>query len=253
MQRSAPYTPVEGSCWTGLYHTAGVAAVITAMAIVLGVVAFLVWPPLATASVADWFARFQESWLRGMLDLDLLMLVSNVAAIPIWVAGFVALRRASPSLMALAAPLGLVAAATYFPSSRLFEMAALSSQYAAATTDAQRAMLAAAGQSMLTTYLGTFAVTTAAMPSGWNYQGTAFNVSFVLSALAGILMSVAMLRGSVFEADRIPGPGRQCCRPRLVCAGGGRVAVAAVAAAPLCLVCRLALRFFRLAPAETTA
>lgn len=198
MQRSASYTPGEDSCWRGLYLTGGSAAVITAVAIVLGVVTFLVWPPLATASVADWFARFQESWLRGMLDLDLLMLVSNVAAIPIWVAGFIALRRASPSLMALAAPCGLVAVATYFSSSRLFEMAALSGQYAAATTDAQRAMFAAAGQSMLTTYLGAFAATTAAAPSIWNYQGTAFNVSFVLSAVAGILMSLAMLRSSVF-------------------------------------------------------
>ena len=59
-------------------------------------------------------------------------------------------------------------------------------------------MLAAAGQSMLTTYLGAFAATTATVPSIWNYQGTAFNVSFVLSAMAGILMSAAMLRSSVF-------------------------------------------------------
>ena len=51
---------------------------------------------------------------------------------------------------------------------------------------------------MLTTYLGTFAATTAAAPSLWNYQGTAFNVSFVLSATAGILMSIAMLRSTIF-------------------------------------------------------
>ena len=145
MQRSASYTQADDSCWTGLYRAAGVAAVITALAIILGVVPFLVWPPLAEASVAEWFTRFQASWLRGMLDLDLLMLISNVAAIPIWIAGFVALRRASPSLMALAAPLGLIAATTYFSSSRLFEMAALSSQYASATTEAQRVMLAPPG------------------------------------------------------------------------------------------------------------
>jgi hypothetical protein len=133
-----PDAPDEGNLEEAFMKFARVAAAITAVVIVLGVVTFLVWPPLATASVADWFARFQASWLHGMLDLDLLMLVSNIAAIPIWVAGYLALRRTSPSLMALAAPLGLVAAATYFSSSRLFEMVALSSQYAAATTDATR-------------------------------------------------------------------------------------------------------------------
>lgn len=198
MQRSESYAQAEDSCWQGLYRTAGVAALITTAAIALGVVAFIAWPPPVEAGVADWFALFQDNWLLGMLDLDLLMLISNLAAIPIWVASYVALHRTSPSLLALAAPLGLVAVATYFASSRLFEMAALSSQYAAATTDAQRATLAAAGQSMLTTYLGTFAATVAAAPVTWNYQGTAFNVSFVLSATAGILISAAMLRSPAF-------------------------------------------------------
>jgi len=155
-------------------------------------------PSEAEASVAGWFAHFQQSWLRGMLDLDLLMLLSNLAGIPIWVAGFVALRRTSPSLVALAAPMGLVAAATYFSSSRLFEMQVLSSQYAAATSDAQRSMLEAAGQSMLPTYLGAFAATTGTSPGFWSFQGTAFNVSFALAAVAGILMSAAMLRSAAF-------------------------------------------------------
>ena len=171
---------------------------VTALAIVLGVAVFMLWPPATTVSVAEWFAHFQANWLRGMLDLDLLMLISNLAAIPIWVAGFVALRRTSPSLAALAAPLGLVGAATYFASGRLFEMLALSSQYAAAADDAQRAMIEAAGQSMLTTYLGAFAATTGTPPPFWSFQGTAFNVSFVLSATAGILLSLAMLRSVAF-------------------------------------------------------
>ena len=46
------------------------------------------------------------------------------------------------------------------------------------------------------TYLGTFATPAAA--SGWNYQSTAFNVSFVLWSAAGIMIGVAMLRSGVF-------------------------------------------------------
>ena len=198
MRHSGAYAAAEETCWAGLYRTAAGAAAVTAVAVVLGVTVFLAWPPATTASVAAWFAHFQANWLRGMLDLDLLMLISNLAAIPIWVAGFIALRRTSPTLATLAAPLGLVGAATYFSSSRLFEMLALSSLYAAATNDAQRAMLEAAGQSMLTTYLGVFAATTGTPPPLWGFQGTAFNVSFALSATAGILLSLAMLRSPAF-------------------------------------------------------
>jgi hypothetical protein len=189
------HAPAEDVCWQGLYRTAGAAALVIAATSVLGVVTFLLWPPANGAAVTEWFVLFQRSWLEGMLGLDLLMLVSSISSIPVFVAGFVALRRTSPSLAALAAPLGLVAAATYFSSSRLFEMATLSGEYAAAASDADRMLLAAAGKSMLTTYLGSFA---AADPGPWIYQGTAFNVSFALTATAGILLSAAMLRSPMF-------------------------------------------------------
>ena len=198
MQQTGAYAGPDETPWVGLYRVAAGAAAVTALAVILGVTAFLAWPPATTATVAEWFANFQANWLRGMLDLDLLMLISNLAAIPIWVAGGVALRRTSPSLAALAAPLGLVGATTYFSSSRLFEMLVLSRQYAAATNDAQRAMLEAAGQAMLTTYLGAFAATTGTPPPFWSFQGTAFNLSFALSATAGILLAIAMLRSPAF-------------------------------------------------------
>ena len=137
MQRSASYTQADDSCWTGLYRTAGVAAVITALAIDLA------WSRSGLAAadqgaVADWFTRFQTSWLRGTLDLDLLMLISNVAVIPDLDRR---LCRASPRKPILDGAGGAarpITATTDLSSSRLFEMAALSSQYASATTEAQR-------------------------------------------------------------------------------------------------------------------
>ena len=254
MQRSAAYMRAEAPCWTGLYRTAAVAAAVTAVVIVLGVAVFLVWPPATSASVAAWFAHFQANLLRGLLDLDLLMLLGNLAAIPIWVASFVALWRSSPSLAALAAPLGLVGAATYFSSSRLFEMQALSSQYAAATSAAERAMLEAAGQSMLTTYLGAFAATTGTPPAFWSFQGTAFNVSFVLTAVAGILMSAAMLRSPAFGklAGYVGMAGNALALGLFVPLAGIWLSVLSL---PLLLVwyLRLAQRFWRLGRAGPAA
>ena len=61
-------------------------------------------------------------------------------------------------------------------------MLPLSQQYAMANSDAERAALVAAGQTLLTTY-----------------NGTAFSVGYVLSGLAMLLVSAVMLRGAVFS------------------------------------------------------
>jgi hypothetical protein len=60
-------------------------------------------------------------------------------------------------------------------------MLSLSDQYTAATTDAQRATFLAAGQAML---------------AGW--QGTSFQVGYLLSSAAGILIPAVMLQGTIF-------------------------------------------------------
>jgi hypothetical protein len=185
-----------GAHWKGLYRVAGVGALLAAAAILSGVATYIAWPPPEEGTVVDWFALFQNNGLVGMLSLDLAMLVSYLALIPVVLALYVALRHDSESLMALAATFSIIAIATYFASSRLFEMLALSQQYAATTTEAERALLAAAGQSMLTTYLGSFAPP-GPLP-GWNYQGTAFNVSFVLWSVAGVMTSFAMRRSGSF-------------------------------------------------------
>lgn len=183
--------------WRNLYRVGGFATLVTVLLIMAGVVTFIAWPPPPPeASVTDWFALFQEHWFVAMLDLDLVMLVSYIALIPVLLALTVALWRSSPTLMALAATFGLVGVATYFASSRVFEMLALSRQYATAPSEAQRAALVAAGQAMLSTYLGAFA---APMPFvTWNYQGTAFNISFVLWCVACLLIAVVMWRSEQF-------------------------------------------------------
>ena len=64
----------------------------------------------------------------------------------------------------------------------IFSMLALSNQYAAATSEAQKAVLTAAGQTLLTIY-----------------NGTAFNISYVLGGIVFLLFSLAMLRNNVFS------------------------------------------------------
>jgi hypothetical protein len=58
----------------------------------------------------------------------------------------------------------------------------LSNQHAAATTEAQRAALLAAGEAMVAVF-----------------HGTAFQVSYILGSITGLLIAAAMLRSDVFS------------------------------------------------------
>src|SRR5713226_3027222 len=129
------------SAWKPLYRVAGVTALLMIVFIPIQSVVFVVWPPPST--VIGWFTLFQHNRLLGLLDMDLLLMVDQVLLGLVLLALYAALKRASPSLMAIALTSGLVGIAIYFASSTAFNMLSLSDQYAAATTDAQRAMFLA--------------------------------------------------------------------------------------------------------------
>jgi len=168
--------------WKPLYRVGGVAALITAVLIPLQIIVFIVWPPPLEGPASEWFTLFQDNWLLGLLGLDLLLIFDYVLLVPIVLALYVALRRTNASLMAVATALYFVAVAAYFASNTAFEMLSLSEGYSAATTEAQRSVYLAAGQAMLATF-----------------EGTAFQVSYVLASVAGIMIGAVMLRSDVFS------------------------------------------------------
>jgi hypothetical protein len=175
---SSPET--ADSRWKGLFTVGGAAALITAVFIPIQIIVIIASPPPST--VIDYFTLFQHNRILGLLDLDLLLIADTALFIPILLALYVALRRASESLMAIATALGFVGIAAYFASNTAFNMLSLSDQYAAATTEAQRSILLAAGQAMLAIY-----------------QGTAFHMNYVLGSLALLIISVVMLRSNIFS------------------------------------------------------
>jgi hypothetical protein len=97
---------------------------------------------------------------------------------------YAALRRTSPSLMALYLALSLVGIVAFIAARPAFEMLSLSSGHAAATTDAQRSLYLAAGEAVLAVF-----------------HGTAFWVSYVLGSVSGLIVAMVMLRsGAVGSA-----------------------------------------------------
>ena len=107
--------------------------------------------------------------------MDLLLIVDYVLLLVVFLSLWVVLRRSNESFMAIALILQIISIATYFSSTVALEMLSLSNQYTAATTDTERFTFLVAGQAMLATW-----------------QGTAFDVSYILGAIALLTVSYVM-------------------------------------------------------------
>lgn len=132
-----------------------------------------------TVTVIDWFTLFQNHWFLALRNLGLLNIIGAAFLAPTVLAIYSALRRNNEGFAALGTILFFLGLAVYLASSRALPMLSLSSQYASATTDAQRSLLAAAGQAMLA--------------EGQSRAGVP------LIEFACLVISALMLRGRVFS------------------------------------------------------
>lgn len=168
------------SRWHWLYKAGAAAALLSAVFFPIQILVFLTNPP--PESVTGWFALFQSNRLVGLLDLDLLLVIDQVLAMLVFLALYVALRQANESIMAIGLTLGMVSTVLFIASNPAFAMLSLADQYAAATTEAQKAMLLAAGQVTIATW-----------------EGSAFQASYFLGSIAPIIISAIMLRSKLFS------------------------------------------------------
>jgi len=189
MTNQVTNTETADSDWKSLYRVGGVAALIAGVIFRrnLGAEISLFSAQKQPDTIIDWFTLLQNNRLLGLSYLNLFDIVDYALVGLMFLALYVALRRANKSYMAIATTLALVGITVYFASNTAFSMLSLSDQYAAATTDAQRSMFLAAGQAVLATN-----------NPGAVYQGTGIYMSFLLLAVAGLIVSAVMLRSSIF-------------------------------------------------------
>jgi hypothetical protein len=183
---------VSDAGWKSLYRVGGVAALLAGLLFRRNIAAeielFIEHP--APVTVGNWFALLQSNRLLGLTYLHIFDLVNYALVGLMFLALCAALRRANRSGMAIAATLALVGMTVYFASNTAFSMLSLSDRYAAATTDAQRTTLLAAGQAMLA--LNRF-TGPGAHPGAGGY------LSLLLIAVAGMISSLVMLRSALFN------------------------------------------------------
>jgi hypothetical protein len=167
----------------GLYGAGGVAAVIVAFLTLAEIVAFVVFPQPST--IRDWFLLFQTNPLVGIVDFWGLEIPMYAMFALVFLALYVALRDVNRSGMVVALTLALLGSAIFFATNNPFSMLSLSCRFAAATADASRSALLAAGEALL---------------ANTNQRAIGgFNIGLLLVSVAGLIVSSVMREATSFR------------------------------------------------------
>ena len=205
---SSVATVVDNS-WRSLYRLGGITALI-AMVLVPAEVVISLFPEVGratarTITVIDWFSLFQDNCFLALRNLGLLNLLGAMLLVPTMLALCGALAQQKQAYAALGAILFFMGIAVYFASSRAFPMYSLSRQYAVATSEAQRSLVAAAGQAMLAegeSRTGILIIEFACLVISWSMLGN--KIFSKATACAGIVGSALMM---ILEIAFIPPRG----------------------------------------------
>lgn len=138
----------------------------------------------SAGAVLDWFTLFNANAFYGLRGLGLLNIITVSCGLVIFFALYLAHRGGRAENTATIALLVMtLASAVYLSNNRALPMLSLSQQYQAASSQAERDILTAAGAGMLA--------------QGEDFTPGTF-LGFTLTETAGVIMSLALLRGKIF-------------------------------------------------------
>ena len=172
----------EDSKWINLYKVGGMAAIIAAVLLLIEIIVFTIWPQPST--VLGYFTLLQTNKIIGLIDFYLLEVIAYILFIPMFLAIYFALRRFNESYMLIAIFMAILGITIFLSTNNSFSMLNLSNQYVNATTEAQKAIILAAGQTLV-------------VNTGQRAIG-GFNMGLLLISVAGVIMSTIMLKSNNF-------------------------------------------------------
>ena len=178
----------QSAGWLSLYKLGGIAALLAILVALTDI--FLTFLPAGaeqpgTMTAIDWFNLFQDNWFFGLRNLGLLPnILTLILLIPLFMALYAVHQHVNKPYAALAMILCLVGTAIYLSNNAAFPMWALSAKYAAATTEARRTLLAAAGEAILA--------------RGEDFTPGSFT-GFLLAEAATVVISLVMLHSGIFS------------------------------------------------------
>jgi hypothetical protein len=171
--------------WKPLYKTGAIAALLASLLFRRNIgaeVTLFTGIEAIPTTAADWYALLQTNPFVGLSFLAAFDLVNYFLVGLVFLALAARCWTLNKSLTAMALASGLVGIAVSFATNISFSMMSLSQQYATASGEALRSALLAAGQSLL--------ATSGAMA---NFPGTGTYMSYLLIALAGVLLAGQLL------------------------------------------------------------
>jgi len=170
------------SGWSSLYKLGGISSLLLVAIVIIQLIVFTIAPPPLDGTAIDWFILFQKNPIIGLIHFEFLMIIYVILCIPIALALYNLLRRASPSWTAIYLILSLLGVMCFIAARPAFEMLYLSNGYAAAETELQKATFLAAGEAKVATF-----------------HGTAFYINYILGSLTGLIISWVMLKTTLFS------------------------------------------------------
>lgn len=171
--------------WKGICRLGAAAALTAVLLVLLDITISMgggeVNPDTLTA--AGWFKVYRDNSLAGLRMLGLLNIISLTICIPLYFALYTVHRQVCRNGATLALILYLVGTAVYISNNAAVPMYVLSSKYMTATADAQRVILAAAGEAIIA--------------KGADFTPGSF-IGFFFTEIAGLAFSFIMLYGRIF-------------------------------------------------------
>lgn len=146
--------------------------------------AVLVWFGGAPETAQQCFELIQKNVAVALLRLDVLTVLVMPVFCFLYAGLYAALRRACRLLAVSSLAAATIGMTLVLANSSATSLVYLSHQYAAATTDARRTLLLAAGEAVISNDM---------------WHGTAATMGGFLLQLAGVLICVAILRSVVFS------------------------------------------------------
>jgi hypothetical protein len=177
-----PFDQKENKRLHAFNAVASFSAIFMLVLIPLQIAVFFNWPPPST--VTGWFTLFHRVPLVALVDMDILLAVDYLLTTLIFLALYFNLKNKRPAVATLALTSQLLAVCIYFSSTGAFEMLSLSKQYHEAGAWEEKMSTIAAGKAIMV-----------------NWQGTAFNFSYILGGIALLLISYAMASSRVFKKN----------------------------------------------------
>lgn len=134
---------------------------------------FIKFPP--PEGIAEIYGVFEKSVLIGLINMDILYLITNIVMLAVYLGLYFLLRPHNPRLALLAMALTFTGVAAFIPSNPAFSMLELAGKYSACAEPVLQAQYVAAGEAVMSGFTGSAYVAYYYM----NFVGL-FLISFIM-------------------------------------------------------------------------